>query len=84
MSTLKLYLQLGLKLKNVKRCIKYTQKPYLKDYIDFNTQKRAVSKTDYEKDFYKLMNNAVFGKTMENVRGRIDIRFATEEDKFEK
>ena len=80
--TLKQYLDLGMVLTKIHKGIKYVEKEWLKDYIDFNTKKRTKCKTDYEKDLYKLMNNAVFGKSMENVRDRISLRFALSEDKF--
>jgi alkyl hydroperoxide reductase subunit AhpC len=77
---LKLVLSLGYELENVNKVLQYDQSNFLKKYIDLNTDARIKAKNDFEKDFYKLLNNSVYGKTMENVRNRIDFRLIRTEE----
>ena len=75
--TLKCYERHGIKATKVYRGIQYQERPWMKKYISLNTNLRAAAKNDFVKDFFKLMNNSVFRKTMENVRNRVNISLVT-------
>lgn len=74
---LKQCLKSGLLLRKIHRILTFRQEEYLKKYIDLNTTLRQASKTAFEKDFFKLLNNSIFGKTIENKRKQVDIKLAT-------
>ena len=83
-SALKFYLQHGLRLKKVHRAISFKQANFLKPFIEFNTEKRKNANNDFGADLFKLMNNSVYGKTMENVRKHGDFEIVNTPERFQK
>ena len=81
---LQFYIRHGLVVVETHKVLKFTQRRWLAPYIDLNTQKRKAASSNFEKDFYKLLNNSLFGKTMESLRKRINVKLVTEQIQAER
>ena len=77
---LKFFVRHGMVVEKVHEIISFKQSKWLEKYINFNTQKRNKVRNVFEKDFYKLLNNAFYGKCMENVRNRLELEFIKKDD----
>ena len=81
---LKVYLKQGINITEVYKIITFDESDWLKKYIDFNTQQRSLAKTTFEKNTWKLTNNSFYGKTIENVKDRINFDFCTDDMELRK
>ena len=79
---LQLYLSLGMKLTKIHKVLKFNQSEWMKKYIEFNTEKRMNAANDFEKYFFRLIINSVYGKTMENLQKRINVRLVNNAEDF--
>ena len=77
-------LDMGLKVTRIHNGIKFVESEWMKPYIDKNTNLRSKAKNNFEKDFYRLMNNSVFGKNMENIRNRVNVKLVNTKEKLRK
>jgi hypothetical protein len=75
---LNLYISYGLKITKIHKIISFREENWLEHYIDLNTAQRTKATTDFEKNIWKLMNNAFYGKTCENIRNRVDVKLVTD------
>lgn len=81
---LQFYLQQGMVLRKIHGGIKFTQSSFLKPYISFNSRMRQEATNNFEKDYYKLKNNSLYGKMVENVRRRMNFRLCNTPEQVEK
>ena len=80
----KLYKQLGLVATKIHRVLEFKQEAWLKSYIEFNTNKRKAATSNFEKDFFKLLSNSVYWKSIESLRKRVNIEIVNSEKRLKK
>ena len=81
--TLHYYIKLGIVVEKIHKTLEYSQKPWLKPYIDINTKARQNAKSEFEKSFYKLLNNSVYGQCLMDVTKFVDFDLITSKEKYE-
>lgn len=81
---LQLFLNSGMRIKKIHRVISFSQKPYMKQWVDFCTNKRSQAKTEFAKAYWKLLVNSVFGKTIENITSQKKVKITTNAESFTK
>ena len=82
MRNLQMYINLGLRVSKIHRIIEFEQSTWLEPYITFNAERRKMSKSKCESNFFKLLPNSFFGKTCEDLRKRIDFKLVHKHEKF--
>ena len=81
---LQMYKNLGMKVTKIHRILKFSQKDWLKDFAMFNTKKRMSAVNRHEKDFFKLMVNSFYEKSMENLRKRVNVKLVNNKGNYTK
>ena len=81
---LQYYLSLGMKLVKIHRILSFKQSNWLKKYVNFNTEKRKESNDEFNKNLYKLLNNCIYGKSIENIRKRINLKLVSDKKVYQK
>ena len=81
---LKYYLLLGMKLVKIHRILSFKQSNWLKKYVDFNTKKRQESTDEFSTGLYKLLNNCIYGKSIENQRKRMNVKLINDKKVYQR